>query len=95
MTKTDHRLYLKHFLAAEAVLKGYLLAATGDMHAADNVAGYFLLTLQVLLGYILLGALVTRFAVLFQAEGPAGKFTKEKRKKRNGRDGEGRKEEEI
>ncbi|UCF42435.1 MAG: hypothetical protein JSV99_07470 [Planctomycetota bacterium] len=31
---------------------------------------------QVILGYVLLGALVTRFAVLFTAGGPAGKFSK-------------------
>ena len=37
MTASDHRLYLKHFLAAESVLKAYLLAATGDMHAADDL----------------------------------------------------------
>lgn len=37
MTETDHRLFLKHFLPAEAVLKAYLLAATGDMHAADDL----------------------------------------------------------
>lgn len=30
--------------------------------------------MEVLLGYVLLGALVTRFAVLFTAGGPAGKF---------------------
>ncbi|MHC4396202.1 MAG: pentapeptide repeat-containing protein [Planctomycetota bacterium] len=56
----------------------------GDMYA--NVArfgwrwwlGHFLLMLQVLLGYVLLGALVTRFAVLFTAGGPAGKFAGEK-----------------
>ena len=53
----------------------------GDMHAAENFGGYLLLTLQVLLGYVLLGALVTRFAVLFQAEGPAGKFAKSERPK--------------
>ncbi len=33
------------------------------------------LMLQVILGYVLLGALVTRFAVLFTAGGPAGKFS--------------------
>jgi len=33
--------------------------------------------IQVILGYVLLGALVTRFAVLFTAGGPAGKFAKE------------------
>ena len=37
MTETDHRLFLKHFLPAEAVLKAYLLAATGDTHAADDL----------------------------------------------------------
>ncbi len=37
-----------------------------------------LLALQVILGYVLLGALVTRFAVLFTADGPAGRFSKEK-----------------
>jgi hypothetical protein len=30
----------------------------------------------VILGYVLLGALVTRFAVLFTAGGPAGRFSK-------------------
>ena len=37
VTKTDHRLFLKHFLPTEPVLKAYLLAATGDMHAADDL----------------------------------------------------------
>lgn len=37
MTKTDHRLFLRHFLPTEHVLKAYLLAATGDMHAADDL----------------------------------------------------------
>jgi uncharacterized protein YjbI with pentapeptide repeats len=47
----------------------------GDMHAQSNsICGHVLLTLQVLLGYILLGALITRFAVLFTSGGPAGKF---------------------
>lgn len=49
----------------------------GDIHAnPDNTCGLWLLIVQVLLGYIMLGALVTRFAVLFQAGGPAGKFVK-------------------
>jgi hypothetical protein len=38
------------------------------------------LALQVTLGYVLLGALVTKFAVLFTAGGPAGKFADEKEK---------------
>lgn len=48
----------------------------GDMHAATvfspwyfavaSVAGHLLLMFQVMLGYVLLGALVTRLAVLFQ-----------------------------
>jgi len=49
----------------------------GDMYAnALSVPGHILLTMQVLLGYVLLGALVTRFAVLFTAGGPAGTFAK-------------------
>ncbi|MFA5423947.1 MAG: pentapeptide repeat-containing protein [Phycisphaerae bacterium] len=48
----------------------------GDMYAQkQSIAGHLLLTFQVILGYVLLGALVTRFAVLFTAGGPAGKFT--------------------
>jgi len=51
----------------------------GDMHAnATSIWGHILLTFQVILGYVLLGALVTRFAVLFTAGGPAGKFADEK-----------------
>jgi len=38
----------------------------GDMYAnAHSFWGHFLLTLQVFLGYILLGALITRFAIMF------------------------------
>ncbi len=49
----------------------------GDMYAqANSVWGHFLLMIQVLLGYVMLGALVTRFAVLFTAGGPAGEFSK-------------------
>ena len=43
-----------------------------------SIAGQVILALQVILGYVLLGALVTRFAVLFTAGGPAGRFSKEK-----------------
>jgi len=58
----------------------------GDMYANATRLGYrfwaghLLLMLQVILGYILLGALVTRFAVLFTAGGPAGKFAPTKTK---------------
>jgi len=48
----------------------------GDMYANPaSIWGHALLTLQVFLGYVLLGALVTRFAVLFTAGGPAGRFS--------------------
>ncbi len=51
----------------------------GDIAAdPDSWAGQTLLMAQVILGYVLLGALVTRFAVLFTAGGPAGKFADEK-----------------
>ena len=55
----------------------------GDMYAnAQSIWGHILLTFQVILGYVLLGALVTRFAVLFTAGGPAGKFADEKEKEK-------------
>ena len=37
MATSDHRQFLKHFLEDEAVLKGYLLAATGNMHETDDL----------------------------------------------------------
>jgi hypothetical protein len=52
----------------------------GDMYAnAQSIWGHILLSLQVILGYVLLGALVTRFAVLFTAGGPAGRFAEDRR----------------
>jgi Ni,Fe-hydrogenase I cytochrome b subunit len=43
----------------------------GDMHAShDNLWGYVALIFHVILGYVLLANLVTRFAVLFTANGP-------------------------
>jgi len=39
MTQPDHSLFMKHFLAAEPVMKAYLLSATGDMHTADELLG--------------------------------------------------------
>lgn len=57
----------------------------GDIAAnPDSWAGQTLLMLQVILGYVLLGALVTRFAVLFTAGGPAGRFADEQEKKGQG-----------
>jgi len=45
----------------------------GDMYALPNsITGHVLLMLQVILGYVLLGALITRFAILFSGDGPAG-----------------------
>jgi hypothetical protein len=47
----------------------------GDMYAnKGSIAGHVILAVQVILGYVLLGALITRFAVLFTAGGPAGTF---------------------
>jgi len=51
----------------------------GDIAAnPDSWLGQTLLMIHVIWGYVLLGALVTRFAVLFTAGGPAGKFADEK-----------------
>jgi hypothetical protein len=50
-----------------------------DMYAnAHSIWGHILIVVQALFGYVLLAALVTRFAVLFTAGGPAGKFADEK-----------------
>ena len=50
----------------------------GDIAAnPDSWVGQTLLMIQVILGYVLLGALVTRFAVLFTAGGPTGRFADE------------------
>jgi uncharacterized protein YjbI with pentapeptide repeats len=47
----------------------------GDMYTRVNsLAGHLLLTIQVLMGYVMLGAIITRFAIMFTAVGPAGKF---------------------
>ena len=49
----------------------------GDMYAMpDSKWGHILLIIHVILGYVLLGALVTRFAILFSAGGPSGKIFK-------------------
>jgi hypothetical protein len=46
-----------------------------NMHAnAHSFWAHILVGFQMILGFVLLGALVTRFAVLFTAGGPAGKF---------------------
>ena len=53
----------------------------GDMFANhESIAGHVILMVQVILGYVLLGALVTRFAVLFSAGGPAGTFADGKKR---------------
>ena len=51
----------------------------GDISANPySTTGQLVLMSQVFLGYILLGALITRLAVLFSADGPALGFYKEK-----------------
>ncbi len=48
----------------------------GDIHANPaSGLGQVVLMLQVLLGYMLLGALICRLGVLFEARGPAAEFT--------------------
>jgi len=57
-----------------------------EMHPAPGSAlGYLLVGLQSMLGYVLLGALVTRLSVLFTSGGPAGEFSK--RGERKGKTG--------
>lgn len=50
----------------------------GDMYAEKgSMAGHILLMLQVLLGYVFLGALVTRFGVLLNSGVVLCKFAKD------------------
>ncbi len=52
----------------------------GDIYAEKHsLFGHLFLMLQVLLGYVLLGALVTRFAVMFSGSGPAAKHKRSRR----------------
>ncbi len=51
------------------------MSGLGDLHANSHIAvGQTLLMAQVLLGYVMLGAMVTRFAILFSAGRPADSF---------------------
>ena len=85
--ETEPHLPLWHYFVLLMLRPVYFSVATmttlgfGDMYAnSQSILGHILLTFQVILGYVLLGALVTRFAVLFTAGGPAGKFADEKEK---------------
>ena len=49
----------------------------GDLHAnPTSVWGHLFLAVQVILGYGILGALITRLNILFTTGGPSGDFTK-------------------
>jgi hypothetical protein len=48
----------------------------GDIAAnPDSWGGQVLLMIQVILGYVILGVLITRLAVLLTGGGPAGTFS--------------------
>jgi len=54
----------------------------GDMYAnIQSIWGHVLLTVQVLCGYVLLGAIVSRFAILFTAGGVEIEFRESGKKK--------------
>ena len=54
----------------------------GDIYAnKTSIWGHVLLAIQVIMGYGLLGALITRLAVLFTGDGPAGEFAKDKKER--------------
>ena len=55
------------------------LGFSGMSANAQSFFGHVLLMVQMLAGYVLLGALVARFVVMFGAGGPAGKFAEEKK----------------
>jgi len=51
---------------------GYVYANTDTF--LKGFFGHVFLGTQVVIGYVILGALATRFAILFSAGGPAGRF---------------------
>jgi len=54
----------------------------GDIYANPQKPwGYGLLMLQVIIGYVILGALVTRLSILFNSDGPSADFAKPDSKK--------------
>ena len=49
----------------------------GDINAnPENIYGHIVLMIQVILGYVILGALITRLSTLFNADGPYVDFSK-------------------
>jgi hypothetical protein len=71
-------LFSKGHILARALYFSIVTMTTlgfGDMHAAKTgdiwaLIGYLLLSVQVIIGYVLLGALITRLAIIFTGEGP-------------------------
>jgi hypothetical protein len=54
----------------------------GDIHAnPKSPLGHGLLMLQVIIGYVILGALVTRLSILFNSDGPSADFAEADSKK--------------
>jgi len=67
--------YAIYFSVVTMTTLGY-----GDVYASpESGLGQFLLSFQVILGYMLLGALITRLAVLFTSGGPSAAFYREPR----------------
>ena len=70
--------FLLFFRAAYFSVVTMTTLGFGDMYAhPDSLVGHVLLTCQVILGYVLLGALVTRLNILFTTGGPTPGFAKE------------------
>jgi hypothetical protein len=84
--EVEAHLPLWHYFALVLLRPIYFSVVTmvtlglNDMYPnAQSFWGHIFLMIQVILGYVLLGALVTRFAVLFTAGGPAGEFADEEK----------------
>ncbi len=69
----------RHLIPLRAIYFSIVTMTTlgfGDMYANSNsVIGHILLMIQVVFGYLLLSALITRLAILFTVGGPAAKFS--------------------
>ena len=97
-TTVEGQVLSKKLVALRAVYFSIVTMTTlgfGDMYArSQSAGGHILLTIQVLLGYVLLGVLITRLAIVFTGEGPAVNPRFDMDKKSKEREAEERRKEE-
>lgn len=82
-TTIDDVTQTHHFTLTQRICRSFYFSIVtmttlgyGDMYAStQSIWGYILLISQVLFGYLMLGALITRFSIMLTANGPNGPMT--------------------